>query len=82
MALRFYGIDPDNPGGACPAVFRAPNCDFLFQGKTVTDPDTLAKVAADSPILDDETVVRLPARMVEIIMEACRDGEAVRRTAG
>lgn len=38
------------------------------------NPDLLARISADSPLLDTESVVKLPARMVEIIMEACRAG--------
>jgi hypothetical protein len=70
-AVRFIGIDPATPGGKCPAVFVDEETgDFLFQGWTVTDPSVLAQVAAHSPIADYESVVRLPARMREIILEA------------
>ena len=44
--------------------------DFVFQGWTVTDPGALADVARHSPIADSESVVRLPARMRQIILEA------------
>jgi hypothetical protein len=72
MTLRFFGKDPDNPGDNCPAVFRDPETgDFFFQGATVVDPATLAWIDENSPLLDTESVVRLPARMVNIIMEAC-----------
>ncbi|MFE0152883.1 hypothetical protein ACFWY5_37475 [Nonomuraea sp. NPDC059007] len=81
MALAFYGKGPDNPGNNCPAVFRGPvTGDFLFQGATVTDSELLAWVDDKSPILDSESVVRLPARMIEIIMEACHGG--LQRTPG
>ncbi|MEV4414032.1 hypothetical protein [Catellatospora sp. NPDC049609] len=76
MALRFYGKDPDNPGDNCPAVFRDHETgDFFFQGATVVDPATLEWINERSPLLDSESVVRLPARMVEIIMEACSGAE-------
>jgi hypothetical protein len=69
MGIRFYGIDPDNPGGACPAVFRdEATGDFLFQGKTVADPVIRAKITAHSPILEDEAIVRLPARMAAVVL--------------
>jgi hypothetical protein len=75
MALQFHGKDPANPGNNCPAVFRDEETgDFYFQGETVVDPEVLARISADSPLLDSESVVKLPARMVEIIMEACRAG--------
>jgi hypothetical protein len=44
--------------------------DLVFQGWTVTDPKMLADVAEHSPIADNESVVRLPARMRAIIQEA------------
>jgi hypothetical protein len=71
MALEFIGIDPDTGGDHCPAVFIDEETgDFLLQGWTVTDPDTLAAIAGHSPIADNESVVRLPARMRAILMEA------------
>src|ERR1041384_5040643 len=71
MAVRFIGIDPENPGGNCPAVFVDDESgDFLFQGTTVTDPATLARINESSPVLDHESVVRLPPRMRQIIMDA------------
>lgn len=71
MALEFIGIDPETGGDHCPAVFVDEETgDFLFQGWTVTDPDTLAVIAGQSPVADNESVIRLPARMREIIQEA------------
>nr|BFE33085.1 hypothetical protein GCM10010200_053360 [Actinomadura rugatobispora] len=71
MSLAFVGMDPDSPDLKCPAVYVHPDSgDFYFQGKTVTDPVTLAEVAKHSPLGADETVVRLPARMASIIAEA------------
>jgi hypothetical protein len=71
MAIRFIGIDPENPGGCCPAVFIEEHTgDFLFQGTTVIDPEVLARVNESSPVLDYESVVRLPARMRDIIVDA------------
>jgi hypothetical protein len=75
MAIQFHGMDPENPGNNCPAVFRDDAAgDFYFQGATVVNPEILTRIAADSPLLDTESVVKLPARMVEIIMEACCAG--------
>jgi hypothetical protein len=71
MALVFIAIDPDTGGDHCPAVFIEDETgDLIFQGWTVTDPKMLADVARHSPIADDESVVRLPARMREIVREA------------
>ena len=71
MALEFIGIDPETGGDHCPAVFvDEESGDFLLQGWSVTDPDTLAAIAGRSPIADNESVVRLPARMRAILLEA------------
>jgi hypothetical protein len=71
MALIFVAIDPNTGGDNCPAVFiEEETGDLLFQGWTVTDPQTLTDVSRHSPIPDNESVVRLPARMRAIIMEA------------
>jgi hypothetical protein len=81
MALKFLAIDPDTNGDNCPAVFLEEETgDLLFQGWTVSDPTTLAESSQHSPIADNESLVRLPARMREIIMEALNDGAAVQRT--
>jgi|SRR5581483_783114 len=71
MALRFIGIDPETDSDHCPAVFvEEETGDLLFQGWTVIDAATLAQVSRHSPVADNESVVRLPARMRAIILEA------------
>src|SRR5690349_15557896 len=71
MALVFIAIDPDTTGDHCPAVFvEEETGDLLFQGWTVTDPEILAEVAQHNPVADNESVVRLPARMRAMILEA------------
>ena len=78
MALQFYGKDPDCPGNNCPAVFRDEDTgDLYFQGETVVDPALLARLSEDCGISDSESVVKLPTRMVEMIVEACRAGAVV-----
>jgi hypothetical protein len=73
MRLDFVGVDPGNETDDCPAVFVDPDTgDFYFQGDTVTDPDVLTWINSDSRIKDTESVVRLPAAMAAIIMEATR----------
>lgn len=77
MKLRFVGIDPGSNAGGCPSVWVDDETgDFLFQGWEVTDGLTLSEVSSRSPIAGHECVVRLPARMREIIQEACGDGAA------
>ena len=81
MALRFLAIDPDTNGDNCPALFLEEETgDLLFQGWTVSDPQTLVESSQHSPLADNESLVRLPARMRDIIMEALNDGAAVQRT--
>jgi hypothetical protein len=71
MTLTFIAIDPETDSDHCPAVFvEEETGDLLFQGWTVTDGGMLAEVGRHSPVADSESVVRLPARMREIILEA------------
>jgi hypothetical protein len=81
MALTFIAIDPNTGGDNCPAVFvEEETGDLLFQGWTVTNPQTLEDVSRHSPIADNESVVRLPARMRAIILEALNgQGATVQR---
>lgn len=79
MAIRFLCISPDTNGDECPAPFvDAETGDLLVQGWVETDPATLAKTAEHSPVAGNEMVVRLPASMRDVILEALRaDGAAV-----
>lgn len=76
MALRFVGIDPETDVQHCPAVFVDEDTgDLVFIGSTITNPETLAELTRHSPVAPHEGVVRLPARMRKIILEAVRDSE-------
>jgi len=81
MALEFVAIDPETDTDHCPALFVDEETgDLLFQGWTVSDPALLAEVDGRSRVADNESVVRLPARMREIILEALSGhSTAVRR---
>lgn len=77
MTLRFIGIDPNTGTGESPTVWVDENKgEFVIQGWK-PDPDTEAHCAAfELPghavgIPDHEQVVRIPARMVSILREAC-----------
>jgi len=71
MAVVLLAIDPDTGDGHCPAMFvEKETGDLLFQGWMVTDPRVLADVDEHSRITETESVVRLPARMRAIILEA------------
>ncbi len=71
MALRFIGIDPNTNGGNCPSVWVDEDTgDIVVQGWEETDEGNRADIAAKSPILPHERIVRLPARMRHILREA------------
>ena len=71
MGIRFIGIDPSTAGGNCPSVWvDEDNGDLLFQGTDVVDADVLATVGERSPIASHERVVRMPARMRDIVARA------------
>lgn len=66
-------------GSHCPALFLEDETgDLLFQGEAVTDPAVLTESGTHSPLGETESLVRLPARMRAIILEALSgDGSAV-----
>ena len=71
MALALIAIDPGTDGDHCPAVFvEEETGDLLFQGWTVADLQSLTDAKRHSPAADDESIVRLPARMRATILEA------------
>ncbi|MFJ6383618.1 hypothetical protein ACIQI7_26880 [Kitasatospora sp. NPDC092039] len=75
MAVEFVGIDPNTDRDHCPTVWvDAEAQEILFQGWK-PHPDTQAECEASSPangaVPDGEAIVRLPARMVPMIREAC-----------
>jgi hypothetical protein len=71
MTLIFIAIDPATDGVNCPAVFADEDSgDLIFQGWSVDDPATLAEAGQHSPLGDNERLVRLPARMRDVVLEA------------
>ncbi|GAB7101755.1 hypothetical protein JCM4814A_00690 [Streptomyces phaeofaciens JCM 4814] len=77
MPLRFIGIDPDTKTADSPTVWvDQEKGELVFQGWK-PDPQLEAECTAfEVPghavgIPDNEAVVRIPARMVHIIREAC-----------
>jgi hypothetical protein len=76
MALRFIGIDPNTGTGESPTVWvDEEKLDLVFQGWE--DEETTAEAGAFTVpghavgIPPGEAVVRIPARMVSMIREAC-----------
>lgn len=75
MTIHFVGIDPETDEDGCPTVWvDRSTSDLLIQGYEA-DERTIAQCEALSParapIPDGEGILRVPARMVSIIREAC-----------
>ncbi|MFD3565337.1 hypothetical protein ACFWVU_37590 [Streptomyces sp. NPDC058686] len=75
MAVEFVGIDPDTDRDHCPTVWADVEAqEILFQGWKPT-PETQADCEgsspANGPVPDSEAIVRVPARMISMIREAC-----------
>ncbi|WP_371481390.1 hypothetical protein [Kitasatospora sp. NBC_00315] len=75
MALEFFGMDPDTDTDHCPSVWvDKENADLVLQGWKADD-KTEAECLQTGSIPDYEAVVRIPARMVPMIREACDAAE-------
>ena len=78
MALEFYGKDDTSKNRGSPAVFvdRATD-ELVFQGWTETDAAVLAEISSYSRTAENESSVRMPARMKPMILKALEalDGE-------
>ena len=71
MPLLFMGKDPKSQGGNCPTVLvDAETFDLVIQG-TRADSRTVDECGEFGSLPVTEAVVRLPARMVPLIREAC-----------
>ena len=69
--LVWVGADPESDSNECPAVALMPETgDFLFRGKTVTEPAVITALNQHIGKADDESDVWLPARMAPLIREA------------
>ena len=78
MTLRFIGIDPNTGGGGSPTVWvEEESADLVLQGEEagellraqVGGIEWVAGHAVGIPA--HETVIRIPARMVPMLREAC-----------
>ncbi len=80
MKLRFIAKDPNTNGDNCPTVWvDEKSKDLIIQGWKA-DSETEQECLEDGNIPETEAVVRVPARMVAAIREACdvADGPAIR----
>lgn len=77
MSLRFIGIDPNTGDEESPTVWVDERRQELVLQGWLPDEETMAECAAFTVpghavgIPDNEGVVRIPARMVTMIREAC-----------
>ncbi|MEV7777063.1 hypothetical protein [Kitasatospora sp. NPDC088351] len=82
MPVRLVGIDPDTGKSGSPTAWvDEDEREILLQG---WDPSTkkLAEIHAaghgpdhDNTIPDDESVIRIPFRMIPVLRKACDDAE-------
>jgi len=78
MELRFVGMDPNTGGGGSPTVWvEEESADLVLQGEEAdellkaTVGETAWAAGHATGIPAHETVIRIPARMVAILREAC-----------
>ncbi|MFE6055489.1 hypothetical protein ACFQ6N_32475 [Kitasatospora sp. NPDC056446] len=75
MAVEFVGIDPNTDRDHCPTVWVDPDAqEILFQGwkpSLEAQADCEGSSPANGSVPEGESIVRLPARMVPMIREAC-----------
>ncbi|MFE0255376.1 hypothetical protein [Streptomyces sp. NPDC059010] len=75
MAVEFVGIDPDTDLDHCPTVWAdAEAQEILLQGwrpSTETQTECEENSPANGPVPESEAIVRIPARMIPMIREAC-----------
>jgi len=71
MSLRFIAKDPNSPDGDSPTVWvDEETSDLVIQGWTIDD-GTRKECLTTGRIPGHEAVVRVPARMVRALREAC-----------
>ncbi|EKX63917.1 hypothetical protein Sipo8835_36910 [Streptomyces ipomoeae] len=90
MDLEFIGIDPETQGGGSPTVWvEEETADLVLQGIKAEEAlealisGTEWVAGHDTGIPAHETVIRIPARMVPVLREACDVAEraGLRRAA-
>ncbi|TCN28870.1 hypothetical protein EV644_14212 [Kribbella orskensis] len=74
MALRYIGTDTTCPNTSCPTVWvDEADGSLVIQGYKL-DAETMGEVNATAPVQENETVVRIPARMASVLRGAMREG--------
>lgn len=77
MNLTFIGIDPESGQTGSPTVWVDPETHDIVMQSYTADEATRAECARNTAlgIPDHETVIRIPARMVPALREACDAAE-------
>lgn len=73
MALRLLGKDPNSGNNQSPTVWDDGET-YIIQGWRITSPSVLAEIGEVPP---DETVVRLPKRMMRFFPEVSGEVDLV-----
>ncbi|MDW6061519.1 hypothetical protein SAZ11_30215 [Streptomyces sp. FXJ1.4098] len=75
MTVEFIGIDPDTDRDHCPTAWADVEAqEILLQGwkpGAETQTQCEASSPANGPVPDSEAIVRIPARMIPMVREAC-----------
>ncbi|MBW8087614.1 MULTISPECIES: hypothetical protein [Streptomyces] len=77
MPLQFIGIDPDTGKNGSPTAWVDPeSADIVIQSYTADDATRTQCVQTPAPghapgIPEHETVIRIPARLIPVLREAC-----------
>jgi hypothetical protein len=80
MALRFIAKDPNTGTNESPTIWvDEKNADLVLQGWKADDA-TAEECLKTGSIPEHETVIRIPARMVQALREACdvAEGTSIR----
>lgn len=75
MALRHIGTDPESEGGSSPTAWWDDETHEVVLQGWLPGPEMLTQAHATGAIPPGEGVVRLPARMIPMIREACDAAE-------
>lgn len=79
VSLRFVGIDPNTDDDHCPTVWVDVEAGELIIQGWKASAELKAACESNTPanggVPDYEEIIRVPARMVRMIMEACKELE-------
>ncbi|GAA2652953.1 hypothetical protein GCM10010400_05810 [Streptomyces aculeolatus] len=75
MTIRFVEIDPETDEDGCPTVWVDPEAGDLLVQSYAADEETTAACDSTSPARSpkppEETIIRIPQRMIPALRRAC-----------